>query len=122
MQRGRDLATLSAKWDVSFKSLPSELRETESVRAGDRGHQGKKAFQINMSRAHMDSQGLKQQAQDLRGSVPGPLGSFYRIPEHANEWISTSVISLTPLLLSIGFDVIAFVSSYYILLLYVLHE
>jgi hypothetical protein len=47
----REMGTISPKWDVSIKSLPSELRETQrregrkSVRArGDERHQESKAL------------------------------------------------------------------------------
>jgi hypothetical protein len=35
MQRVRDLGTLSLKWDVSIKSLPSGLRELRMRRQKD---------------------------------------------------------------------------------------
>lgn len=47
----RDLGTVSLKWDVSMKSLPSELRKShrrggwKNVRArGDGGHQENKSL------------------------------------------------------------------------------
>ena len=76
----RDLGTISPKWDVSFQSIPSGLRELcrredgKMERAkGNRRHQENKTFYTKYTA--MDSPRLEQPAQDLyrskSGGVPG---------------------------------------------------
>lgn len=58
VQRVKDLGTLGTKWDVSVKSLPSQLREPcgtgrKSVRTrGDGGHRENKAEQLMLTGSH----------------------------------------------------------------------
>jgi hypothetical protein len=68
------------KWDVYINSLHSELRvpygriHRKSIRARkNRHHQENKAFEINISKAHMNSLKLKLYEQCFKGAGLGPL-------------------------------------------------
>jgi hypothetical protein len=75
LHRVRDLGTLSPEWGVCQQSLPSGFREpcrrggTKSIRVRVFGG-GHKALYINVIKAHMSSQRLRQHVQGLCRAAP----------------------------------------------------
>lgn len=99
LKRTISLGAINLKWDVSIKSLPTELRKAQRRDRGDRGHQEYKDFQINMSKALMSSQRLKQDTWGLHSFVPGLLSLHYSFQfsvfigfKCVNKWFSDSCV------------------------------
>ena len=73
-----------SKWEVSIKSLSSELREIfrrwerKEVRTRRDGWKtpGVQSLLEELNKAHINSQRLKQQAQGIQESVPGPQQTY----------------------------------------------
>lgn len=78
MQRVRDLGTLCPEWDVSTKSLPSGSRNPsrENVRKCKSQRGGVKKTRPSKSAESKLLWSLRQHAQGLRGSAPGPLSTY----------------------------------------------
>lgn len=82
MKKAKVLGALSPKWDVSFQ-LFSELGEPSTrggimnVRVRRDRDQGNKTNKINLIRARMNSQRVRQHERGLHISVPGPLCTYY---------------------------------------------
>lgn len=91
----RVLRTHSSKWDgcIRAEGTPQKKRHKEP---GDRKHQENKGPLNQLSKDHMISQRLKQQAQSLHWSKPGPLCIYYSFQLSVLwdlwTWWSTSLI------------------------------